>query len=109
MKVSIHEDNAGALILAKTLSPHSLRAANIMRPRPYGFVKRLTQGGSSSSILILLGFIIGKIKGGETNEKDKRGTQPSQPQHLATPHITSTKQEGTRPNLPPQPVQMEPL
>ena len=55
------------------------------------------------------GFIIGKWKGGETNAKDKRGTQPIQTQQLATPHIPSTKQEGIRLNLPPQPVQMASL
>ena len=55
------------------------------------------------------GFIIIKRKGGETNAKYKRGTHPSNTQQLATPHIPSTEQEGTRPNLPPQPVQMEPL
>ena len=54
-------------------------------------------------------FIIGKRKGGETNAKDKRGTQPSQPQQLVTPHIPSTDQEGIILNLPPHPVQMEPL
>ena len=47
------------------------------------------------------GFKIGKGKGGETNAKNKRGTQPNQP---ATPHIPPTE-EGTRLNLPPQPVQ----
>ena len=46
---------------------------------------------------------------GETNTKDKRGTQSSYPQQLVTPHIPSTKQEGIRLNLPPQPVQMAPL
>ena len=50
------------------------------------------------------GFIVGKGKRGETNAKNKRGTQPNQPQQPATPHIPSTE-EGTRMNLPPQPVQ----
>ena len=47
------------------------------------------------------GFIIGKGKGGETNAKNKRGMYPNQPE---TPHIPPTE-EGTRLNLPPQPVQ----
>ena len=55
------------------------------------------------------GFIILKRKLGETNAKDKRGTQPSQTQQLATPHIPFTENEGTRTNLPPLPVQMAPL
>ena len=54
MKVSIHEDNAGALILAKTLPPQFIPCSKYLWPRPSGFAKRLTQGGSSSSRLILL-------------------------------------------------------
>ena len=54
------------------------------------------------------GFIIGKGKGGETNAKNKIGTQPNQPQQPSTPHIPPTE-EGTRLNLPPQPVQRAPL
>ena len=54
------------------------------------------------------GFIIGKGKGGETNAKNKIGTQPNQPQQPATPHIPPTK-EGNRLNLPPQPVHRAPL
>ena len=54
MNVSIDKNNAGALILAKTLPLQFTPRRNIMRPRPSGFVKRLTQGGSGSSILVLL-------------------------------------------------------
>ena len=54
------------------------------------------------------GFIIGKWKRGETNAKNKRGTQPNHPQQPATPHIPPTE-EGTRMDLPPQPVQRAPL
>ena len=54
------------------------------------------------------GFIIGKGKGSDTNAKNQIGTQPNQPQQPSTPHIPPTE-EGTRLNLPPQPVQREPL
>ena len=54
VNVSIQKDNAGALILAKNFHHNSFRAASIMCPRPSGLVKRLTQGGSNSSRLILL-------------------------------------------------------
>ena len=53
-------------------------------------------------------FVIGKGKGGETNAKNKRGTQPNRPEQPATPNIPPTK-EGTRLNLPPKPVQRAPL
>ena len=54
------------------------------------------------------GFIIGKWKGGETNAKNKRGTQPNRPQQPATPCIPPTK-EGIRLKLPPLSVQRAPL
>lgn len=48
MNVSVHEDNASALILAKTIPPeHTPRSKFFHFWRPFGFVKRSSREGSS--------------------------------------------------------------
>ncbi len=47
MNVSIHEDNSGALVLAKTLPPQLLLKANTTQSRQFGFVRRSSREISS--------------------------------------------------------------
>ena len=46
-KVSIHEDNLGALVLAETLPPQFTPRSKYTRLRLFGFVKRFINGASS--------------------------------------------------------------
>ena len=47
MRVSVHEENLGALVLAKTLPPQLPCVVSIMLPRLFGFVRRFINGESS--------------------------------------------------------------
>jgi hypothetical protein len=47
MRVSVHEDNSGALVLAETLFHNSPLVVSIMLPRLFGFVRRFINGESS--------------------------------------------------------------
>ena len=47
MKVSVHEDNLGALVLAEMLPPQFTWQSKYYASRRFGFVRRYINGGSS--------------------------------------------------------------
>ena len=54
MRVSVHEDNSGALVLAETLPPQFTLVVSITLPRLFGFVRKFINGESSFWRLILV-------------------------------------------------------
>ena len=47
MKVSVHEDNSGAFVLAETLTPQFTPPKSIMQPRLFSFGRKFISGVSN--------------------------------------------------------------